>query len=822
MITKILINHITIIFSLWIITLLILFTIPVSPQQIPKNNSKGIISGILIDAQTKKPIELANFILTSFKDTSIIFGTVSDNDGKFKLQGIPFGLYNGKISLIGYKPRTRKNISFNPRVQEIKLDTVLLMPKGFTYKEIQIIGEKDRIAYDKEDKNKIIVNPDRDWGNNALDLLENTPMVDVDIETGAISMLGKTGTVIYIDGNPAKFSGIMGTEDLKLLSASDIDKFELIINPSIEFGENTGSGVINIITKKIKTTKYNGNIDAKLNTNNLFEGSLDGAYNLKDVSFFSSYINNYFTYNTNTNQSRQMVLGDTTNYLNQLGKSDNKSNNNSLRFQIKLNSDQFNTLSAYTLCRDGYNNIYQNYSNNYADNANSINEGSQNISNTKTLQNFFTESILYNKLFKEKGRNLSIALSYSNNHMNLENDITQNQISSLPSVIGSSATTRNTSGNTNNNFYWLANYNHPVNNFINLFLIYKGAYEKLSMNDDYYYLDSDLQKYNEDIKSKVMQEYNNLNQYVAFDLHGTAYNIQYDFGLGAKNQFISTENKILNNSFQNKFNDFDPNFRLSTEIAEGQNLGISFLRDSQYPMNKQLSPYIDYSDSTNIVAGNPELKPSVINHVGINYNLLKGDLFLNTDFSYNYVENNIETVTAVLSPTVLKTSYQNLSSLKMYNIGVYLRQKLADWFDIEPGISAGTSKYNSPGISTEDKSWSSSIRSKVSFNTFKFQMDFYYSSPSSDAQQKSYANFYSNAAAKLLLFDKQLSLTLRAADLFNTKNNNSSRFGTDFSMINNIKQTTRIISLELSFYFEGKAPDILEDEKNVDEPPDVF
>jgi hypothetical protein len=768
------------------------------------------------------PIEFANFILTSVKDTSVTTGTVSDKEGKFQLTGIPSGIYNAKISLVGYKTRTRKNIILNIKTQEIKLDTVFLKPTGLSMKEIQIIAERDRIVYDKDDKNKIIINPDRDWGNNALDLLENTPMVDVDIETGAISLLGKTGTVIYIDGNPAKFSGIMSNDDLKLLSVFDIDKFELIVNPSIEYGENTGGGVINIITKKNKTTRYNGNISTKLNTNNLYEGTVGGGYNLKDVNFRSSYNNYYSKNNTKTDQSRQVGYGDSISFLNQLGESVNKSNGNAWNFNVSLNLDPSNVLSANTLYRNGYIQNHQDYSNTYSDNTVLQNEGYNSISNSQTIHKFFTEGINYNRLFKEKGHSISAAILYSTNHMGLENDIIQNQIPSLPSITGSSVTAHNTSGNSNNNLNWGINYKRLINNSINLFTGYRGAYSKLSMNDDYYYFDPELQIYNEDNSRKLTQVYNDLYQDISLGFRGTVYGIQYDFGIETNNKIISTENRILNNYYRNSFTNVDPKIGLTTDLTDGQSIGISFGRITQYPLNKQLSPYVDYSDSTNIIAGNPELKPFNLNMLSLSYNMSKGDFWWSADIDYHNVVNAIETVTSVLSPQVLQTSYENLSSNKYYGLGCYCRQKIAGWFEIEPRISGGFNKYNSPGIISESKSWRSSIRSRLSFNDFKFQMDLYYSSPSSGAQLKSNAIFYANAAAKLFLFDKKLSFILRAADLFNTYNNNSSRIGTGFSMINNINQVTRIISLEIAYFFQGKAADILEEEKNDTILPDDF
>jgi hypothetical protein len=517
-----------------------------------------------------------------------------------------------------------------------------------------------------------------------------------------------------------------------------------------------------------------------------------------------------------------VVSGDTINYLNQLSQSENKTNGNALRFTIQINADKSNLISSNTNYRDGLNQTSQNFSNTYSDNTNSQKNGFNNLSTTKSLHKFFNEGLSYIKLFTEKGHSLNGAFLFTNNNMNLENNNTQNQLSSLPSSNGYSIKSNNTSVNSNNNFNWGVNYTRPVNKYFKLFLGYRGISTKLNMNDNYYFLDPSLQSYYEDMKRKVIQGYNDLSQEISFGLNGTLYDVQYDLSLRTANKHTTTENKVLNNSYSNNFTNYDPKISITTNITEGQTIGINLMRWTDYPLNKQLNPYLDYSDSTNIIAGNPELKPYSSNTLFLLYNISKEDLWGSVRISYFNIQNMIDMVTTVVSPNVLKTSYQNIAGFKGYNIGVYFQQKLAGWLEIEPDFGGGWSKYNSLGISSESKSWTGRISSKASFNNFKFQMDFNYSSPSSDAQQKTYATFYANAAAKLLLLDKNLSLTLRVSDIFNSKNRNSGKFGTDFTIMNNIRQTTRIFSLELAYYFQSKANDILEQEKNDTELPDDF
>src|ERR1035438_10775867 len=188
---------------LFITLLVILFYIAgtgwIAAQQVDKATS-GKVSGRVFDKLTNKPLQFASFVITSLKDSTKIYGTESDSSGIFIITKIPFGVYRAKVSLIGYQTRTRKNIILSPLKNELRIDTLMLMPLGITKEEVQIIAQKERIVYDKDNKNIITINPDKDWGVNAFELLENSPLVHIDFDEQNITLMGNSGAVIYVNG----------------------------------------------------------------------------------------------------------------------------------------------------------------------------------------------------------------------------------------------------------------------------------------------------------------------------------------------------------------------------------------------------------------------------------------------------------------------------------------------------------------------------------------------------------------------------------------------------------------------------------------------
>mgnify|MGYP000966711707 CR=1 FL=1 len=92
-------------------------------------------------------------------------------------------------------------------------------------------------------------------GLGALDVLNNVPSVNVDIE-GNISLRGNAGVQILIDGKPSVMSD-EGANALGSISSDMIERIEVITNPSARYDAEGGAGIINIVLKKGKNKTNN-------------------------------------------------------------------------------------------------------------------------------------------------------------------------------------------------------------------------------------------------------------------------------------------------------------------------------------------------------------------------------------------------------------------------------------------------------------------------------------------------------------------------------------------------------------------------------------
>src|SRR3982074_2272822 len=101
-------------------------------------------------------------------------------------------------------------------------------------------------------------------GQTALELLRKSPGVLVDKDDN-LSLSGKNGVQVFIDGRPTPLSGKDLSEYLKTIQSSSIESIEIISNPSAKYEAAGNAGIINIKLKKNKSFGTNGSVNAGWN-----------------------------------------------------------------------------------------------------------------------------------------------------------------------------------------------------------------------------------------------------------------------------------------------------------------------------------------------------------------------------------------------------------------------------------------------------------------------------------------------------------------------------------------------------------------------------
>ncbi len=257
------------------------------------------ISGTVKDQQGKT-VPGSTVSLLNAKDSSVVKLGATNSAGQYSFGSVKAGKYLISISNVGYANNYSSSFEFSgsgelnvPAVALNKLATEL---KGVT------VSSKKPIVEVKADRTILNVEGTINaTGNDALELLRKSPGVTIDKDDN-ISLSGKNGVQVYIDGKPTPLTGTDLANYLKSLQSSQIESIELITNPSAKYEAAGNAGIINIRLKKNKTFGSNGSVNAGWNI---------GTYAKYNSGFAMNYRNNKFNifgnYNYNNSKNENHI-----------------------------------------------------------------------------------------------------------------------------------------------------------------------------------------------------------------------------------------------------------------------------------------------------------------------------------------------------------------------------------------------------------------------------------------------------------------------------------------------------------------------------------
>ncbi|MBL0146707.1 MAG: carboxypeptidase regulatory-like domain-containing protein [Chitinophagaceae bacterium] len=254
----------------------------------------GKILGSIKDGGIQKIIDAASVSLLKAQDSSLIKIAVTDKEGNFLFENLKDGDYLVLATSVGHAKTYSQSVTINSSARNQQIGTLQLVQAGKNLKEVLVTGKKQFI---ERKADKTIINVDAmisNTGSTALDVLEKSPGVTVD-KDGNISLKGKQGVMIMIDGKPTYLSAPEVSNMLRNMSSNQLDQIEIMTNPSAKYDASGTAGLINIKTKKNKQKGFNGSITEAYgqgfyskNNNSVSLNYKNGKYNV-----FSNFGSNY-------------------------------------------------------------------------------------------------------------------------------------------------------------------------------------------------------------------------------------------------------------------------------------------------------------------------------------------------------------------------------------------------------------------------------------------------------------------------------------------------------------------------------------------------
>jgi len=218
--------------------------------------STGKISGTVL-ANNEKAIG-ATVALFSARDSAMVKRTATNNLGEFVFDQLADGKYRVGATAVGFQKTMSGVVEINAQQKAVAMPAIKLSAATAKLNDVKVTANRPMI---EQRVDRTIVNVEAaitNAGSSALEVLEKAPGVSVDRE-GSISLKGKEGVLVMVDGRPTHMAGSDLANMLRNMNASQLDQIEIMTNPPARYDASGNSGVINIKTKKIVTAGYNGN-----------------------------------------------------------------------------------------------------------------------------------------------------------------------------------------------------------------------------------------------------------------------------------------------------------------------------------------------------------------------------------------------------------------------------------------------------------------------------------------------------------------------------------------------------------------------------------
>ncbi|WP_266362943.1 outer membrane beta-barrel protein [Tellurirhabdus rosea] len=245
------------------------------------------LSGTVKDA-AGKPLPFVTVVLLK-PDSSLVKSTASDSGGRYAFENVRLGAYRLAASGVGF--RKIASPPFAVESPSTSGPTLTLAESTSQLSEVTIAIKKPFV---EQKIDRMVVNVAGSIigsGSTALEVLERSPGVTVDYQNETLQLRGKEGVIVQIDGRQSYLSPQDVIALLRTMSSDNIEKVELITNPSSRYDAAGNSGIINIQLKKNRSLGTNGSLSAALGTGRYDRerGGLQLNHRTAKLNLFGSY-----------------------------------------------------------------------------------------------------------------------------------------------------------------------------------------------------------------------------------------------------------------------------------------------------------------------------------------------------------------------------------------------------------------------------------------------------------------------------------------------------------------------------------------------------
>ncbi len=640
----------------------------------------GKVSGSIKDGGNQKIIDAATVSLLKAKDSSLIRSAVADANGNFSFENVKDGAYLVLATSVGHSKSYSSSFTISSTKTSAQVGVLQLIPVNKNLKEVVVNSKKPFI---ERKSDRTIVNVDASItsvGSTALEVLEKAPGVTVD-KDGNVSLKGKQGVLIMMDGKPTYLSGPELTNMLRNMSASNIDQIEIMTNPSAKYDAAGKSGIINIKTKKNKQKGFNGSATTSYGqgvyskTNN----SLNLNYRTGKVNIFGSFSANYRNGFQDLNILRKYTNDDKS--LKAIFEQNAFMKRHVGNYTAKVGADYY--VSKKTTIGVVFTGISSpetqtglntSYLKNSAGSVDSI------VQATNTEKGKWKNggiNLNFRHQFDSTGKELTVDVDYLHYSSNKDQDFTNANYTSDWMLKSSDRLLGQLPSNINI-YSSKVDYTHPLKKGAKIETGVKSSYVETDNTAGYYNVVGGI-NYVDYEKTNRFDYKENINAaYLNYSKDWKKWSLQTGLRLENTNyqghQFGNPQR--ADSAFKNSYTNLFPTVFVGYNPTEKNQFSFSFGRRINRPDYEDLNPFLFFLDKYTYGAGNPFLRPMYSNVFEVSHTYKQ---FLTTTLNYSHTKDLFtETFEQKDFATIVRQG--NYGSMNDASISVSAQVPVAKWW----------------------------------------------------------------------------------------------------------------------------------------------
>ena len=781
----------------------IIFSISVVAQ-----TNGGRITGTVITGD-QKALESATVTLLKDHDSSIVKLSVADRSGKYEFENIPTGKYLILASAVGYDS-AYSGVEISSSASDVTLQTIRLIARTESLAGVVVTAKRPPIEVRA---GKTVVNVDAsptNAGLNVLEILEKSPGVAVDND-GNVSLKGKNGVLILIDGKQTYLTGAQLAAFLRSIQSNSLDQIEIMTNPPAKYDASGNAGVINIKTKKGTVRGLNGNMSLTFN-----QGYYSKYFAGANFNYRNDKLNIFGSYDGGQWEGLGILLIDRNFYKDKVfsGSSDqvtrrhNKSNWHNLKLGLDYN---FTKKDVAGIVIRGNINPWKNWqssSSNLRDADGYVNtlllSGAYNANETKSISTNFN----YKHTFDSTGREISVDLDQGYYKSDGTNFLTTKIYEPDDEQRGNTILLEGNLPSEIKIYTAKTDYVHSFSKNVKLETGLKAGFVNTD-NNVLYQRDTSTGWKTDDQRTNHFVYKENVNAAYAI-VTATLKKWEFTGGLRVENTNASGTQMLNDSSFKRNSTNLFPNAGAVFTISENNQLSASYSRRIRRPDYEDLNPFIFFLDSLTYGQGNPYLQPEFSNRAELSHTYKK---FFTTTISYTQTN---DIITEILKQfTERKTTFQtkeNFSKMRQYGLSVSANKQIVNWWNVNVYTGVFTSRYNglyNDGISNTPveitvTGFHSNLTSSFTFaKTWTAEVSGWFNSNPSEGLLVARSMGALNAALSKQILKKKATVKLGVRDILRTSNfKGYSRYAdVDLSVFNDRRKDNRVYSISFTYKF---------------------